>query len=221
MHLTYWKKLRSAALMAILLAVAIAIFMATSLGSCTANERQETISAVSNNVEILRYTNSGRLYNSIQANGQVKLTPNSYREYGYDSDGHWTYQWATSSAITIEANGHAGRICGSTIIVKDAELEIVTENFAEWLTRLELGKVAILMSQDGSRIIGLIGGNSINDDVSKDLPKTTVLTVDGKQALVHRANYEIIDRALLDAEQLAHVNDVPTTVSDSEVQPPN
>ena len=178
------------------------LVVALFLSACD-NERKETVSASTSNVDILFYTNDGRNYNTIHATGTVKLTPNSYREWGYDSDGCWSSQWATSSVITINANGHVDRVCGNTIVVKDAELELVTDDFKEWLTRREVGKVVILMSQDGSKVIGLMGGDTVVDSVSEDLPKSTVLYIDGKQALIHRANYEIIDRELLDVELLA------------------
>lgn len=58
-------------------------------------------------------------------------------------------------------------------------------------------KMIIIQSQNGDNI-GVISGNDVTWRVAEDLPKTTVITVDGKEVLIHRANFQIIDTKLLE-----------------------
>lgn len=58
-------------------------------------------------------------------------------------------------------------------------------------------KVVIIQSQNGDNI-GILSGNDVTWRVSEDLPKTTVLTIDGKDVLIHRANFQVIDAKLLE-----------------------
>ena len=57
--------------------------------------------------------------------------------------------------------------------------------------------VVIIKSQMGAPIYAFSGEN-VYWDVQKDLPKFTKLMVDGKALYIHRANFQIIDKALLD-----------------------
>ena len=41
-------------------------------------------------------------------------------------------------------------------------------------------------------------GNDVYWTVPDNLPKFTKLTVDGKQLYIHRANFQIVDRALIE-----------------------
>lgn len=65
--------------------------------------------------------------------------------------------------------------------------------------RNSIGKemVVIIKSQMGVPI-GIYQGNDVYVSVPDDLPKTTQLTIDGKQLYIHRANYTIVERDMLD-----------------------
>ena len=55
----------------------------------------------------------------------------------------------------------------------------------------------IIQSQLGDPICAY-SGNNVYWKVCEDLPKTTKLMIDGKALYIHRANFQIIDTALLD-----------------------
>ena len=57
--------------------------------------------------------------------------------------------------------------------------------------------VVVIQSQLGDPICAY-SGNDVYWEVSEDLPKTTKLVVDGKALYIHRANFQIVDKALLD-----------------------
>lgn len=57
-------------------------------------------------------------------------------------------------------------------------------------------KVVIIQSQLGTPIAMFVG-NEVYWDIPKNLPKTTQITIDGKQVFVHRANFSIIDANLI------------------------
>ena len=65
--------------------------------------------------------------------------------------------------------------------------------------RNSIGKemVVIIKSQMGVPI-GIYQGDDVYVSIPDDLPKTTQLTIDGKQLYIHRANYTIVERDMLD-----------------------
>lgn len=58
-------------------------------------------------------------------------------------------------------------------------------------------KAVLIQSQDGYNI-GVIEGNYVTWEVAGELPKTTLLTIDGMPLYIHRCNFTIIDTALFD-----------------------
>lgn len=65
--------------------------------------------------------------------------------------------------------------------------------------RNSIGKemVVIIKSQMGVPI-GIYQGDDVYVSIPDDLPKTTQLTIDGKQLYIHRANYTIVEGDMLD-----------------------
>ncbi len=57
-------------------------------------------------------------------------------------------------------------------------------------------RVVLVSSQLGTPI-GLFQGDNVYISIPSDLPKMTRLNIDGKSVYIHRANYQIIDTALL------------------------
>lgn len=70
-----------------------------------------------------------------------------------------------------------------------------------WFRYLEEGqggsKLVLIQSQDGYDI-GMFTGNDITWEVAEQLPKTTLITIDGKKLYIHRCNFVIIDTAMLE-----------------------
>lgn len=58
-------------------------------------------------------------------------------------------------------------------------------------------KIVIIQSQEGDNIC-MYCGDDVTWDIPKNLPKTTEVTIDGMPLFIHRANFAIIDKALLD-----------------------
>ena len=59
-------------------------------------------------------------------------------------------------------------------------------------------KAVLIQSQDGYNI-GVIEGNEVTWEVSENLPKTTLIKIDGMPLYIHRCNFSIIDTALFDS----------------------
>jgi len=57
-------------------------------------------------------------------------------------------------------------------------------------------RVVVVKSQMGI-VVGIYEGDSVAVSVPTNLPKTTLVTIDGKALYIHRADYEIIDAAIL------------------------
>ena len=98
---------------------------------------------------------------------------------------------------------------GDTCIIAEDGLDLVTD-FSSINTDIDaadlvnnfrnsIGKemVVIIKSQMGVPI-GIYQGDDVYVSVPDDLPKTTQLTIDGKQLYIHRANYTIVEGDMLD-----------------------
>lgn len=164
------------------------------------------------------YTNSGELF--MTASGtNIDLEENIVKEKTYSSEGGWGYTKTLSSVITITIDGHQMESCGSTILFAENTLEpdvnfTVTDikseadSFADnvFISKIinrydnAFGKpvIVLIQSQLGDPICAY-SGQEVYWEVCQDLPKTTKLMIDGKALYIHRANFQIIDKALLDS----------------------
>lgn len=162
------------------------------------------------------YTNSGEKF--MTASGtNIGLSENIVKEHTYSTDGGWGYTKTLSSVITITIDGNQMESCGSTIIFAEnglnPEVDFSIDNIesesdsfsdnvfiARTLNEYEnfFGKpvVVVVQSQLGNPITAY-SGSDVYWEVCEDLPKTTKLSIDGKALYIHRANFQIIDKALL------------------------
>lgn len=162
------------------------------------------------------YDNSGNKF--MTAHGtNINITSNKTDEITYTDSG-WEHTPTLSSVITINIDGKQVQSCGSTVIFAENGLnpdvdfkstDINSE--ADGVTDMTLvsaivnkyknlfGKksVVVIQSQLGDPIEAF-SGDSVYWEVSDDLPKTTKLSIDGKSLYIHRANFQIIDKDLLD-----------------------
>lgn len=58
-------------------------------------------------------------------------------------------------------------------------------------------RLVIIQSQLGNPIC-VYSGNDVTWDIPKNLPKTTMVTIDGKVLYIHRANFSIVDMGLME-----------------------
>lgn len=157
----------------------------------------------------LLYNNTGENFVSFTGN-RFDITPNKVKQYGYNSEGSYTSWYETSSVVTITIDGHKMDTCGSTVIFKDVNLKIepldenidTSDDFAivNWYrnsieSRHNYNQLVLIQSQDGYNI-GVVAGNNITWEVAEKLPKTTLISIDGKPLYVHRCNFSVIDTAM-------------------------
>lgn len=161
------------------------------------------------------YTNEGEKF--MDMTGQkIDLDSNIVEEETY-SDGSYTKK--LSSVVTVTIDGKEVENCGTTMIFAEKGLnpdvdfqspEVINsktdgslgENviIASVVNRFKnyFGKarVVVIQSQLGDPICAYSGDN-VYYEVCEDLPKTTKLMIDGKALYIHRANFQIIDKELL------------------------
>lgn len=201
------------------LSIAI-ISMITILSGCTAMESEVNDlkgSITGNTYECQFYSNTGNL-NMIATGTNIDLSENIVRERTYNSETGWGHVETLSSVITITIDGHQIESCGDTIIFAEKGLEpdvnFTIENIESEADGFEdnvfisktinayenlFGKpvIAVIKSQLGDPIVAY-SGEDVYWKVCEDLPKTTKLYIDGKALYIHRANFQIIDKALID-----------------------
>ena len=184
----------------------------------TVNELRGDITG--NTYQIDTFDNFGT--KTLSTHGQkINVTPNIVEEQSYSSDGNWVTTETLSAVITINVDGHQIISSGDTLIfyedglkpIVNFKLEEINSNSEGRLVentiiagvvnkyRNLFGKseVIIIKSQVGTPIYAF-EGNSVYWEVPDNLPKFTKLTVDGKQLYIHRANFQIVDRALINEE---------------------
>lgn len=173
-------------------------------------------SITGNTYHVNFYSNDGTKFMDMSGTN-IDIENNIVEESVY-TDGSWGTVETLSSVITITIDGNQMASCGSTIIfaedglVPDVDYKVEEiKSKANGLTDLTMiasvvneyknafGKPmgVIIQSQLGDPICAY-SGNNVYWEVCEDLPKTTKLMIDGKALYIHRANFQIIDTALLD-----------------------
>ena len=164
------------------------------------------------------YSNDGDLF--MTATGEnINITSNIVKEKTYNSEDGWGTVETLSSVITITIDGNQMESCGSTVIFADNNLKPdadftniesieseSSDSLTDWTSvagivnkyKNYFGKpqIGVIQSQLGDPICAY-SGNDVYWEVCKDLPKTTKLMIDGKALYIHRANFQIIDKELL------------------------
>ena len=177
-----------------------------------------TGSLVGNSYHIYAYDNYGEL--TMETSGdKISISGNTVKSTGYDSDGSTVTNYDLSSVITITIDGHEMESCGDTCIFVqdglDAEVDFTQEviesstdggltdnaSIARFLNHYKnaFGKsrIVVIKSQLGQPI-SAYSGDDVYWEIPKDIPKCTKLMIDGKALYIHRANFQIIDKALLE-----------------------
>lgn len=96
------------------------------------------------------------------------------------------YDWSIQQ---IDGNGSPLDVTDNTLI--SGKLNAIRNNFGK-------PRVVVIESQLGLPVYAF-SGNKVYWEIPDDLPKFTRITIDGKSLYIHRANFQIIDLALLDA----------------------
>ena len=175
-------------------------------------------SIIGNEYNIDVFDNTG--IRTLKSHGKkIDIDNNIVEERTYASA---TDEWYTtktlSSVITITIDGRQLISCGDTCVFYDKRLipeyEFYLDNIESDSSGIldstlisgrvnsiknEFGKpmVVIIKSQMGAPIYAF-SGDKVFWDIEEDLPRFTKLMIDGKALYIHRANFQIIDKSLLD-----------------------
>lgn len=203
--------------------VALVLVVGTIVTGCGwagfGNSLNELTGSIKGNTyECQFYSNSGELFMTAEGKN-IKMSPNIVDEYTYSGD-RWAITETMSSVITITIDGKQIESCGSTVlfiekglkpdvefdtsdihISSDAngigDMTIIAETVNKYKNYFGKETVVVIQSQLGDPICAF-SGDDVYWEVSEDLPKTTKLMIDGKALYIHRANFQIIDKELLE-----------------------
>lgn len=165
------------------------------------------------------YSNNGEKF--MTASGtNIDINSNVVEERTY-SDGGWGYTETLSSVMSITIDGNQMESCGSTILFIEnglepdvdfklasvSEIDSQAEGLGDYTFIANIvnkykndfgkGMVVVIQSQLGDPICAF-SGDKVYWEVCEDLPKTTKLMIDGHALYIHRANFQLIDKDLLD-----------------------
>ncbi len=200
----------------------LAAMTATLVTGCDIAGIKNTFNEWSGNIkgntyECQFYSNSGELFMTAEGEN-INMSANIVEEYTYNGE-NWETTETMSSVITITIDGKQIESCGSTVIFEEeglkpdvefdksdvnissdasgiGDLTIVAETVNKYKNYFGKATVVVIQSQLGDPICAY-SGEDVYWEVSEDLPKTTKLMIDGKALYIHRANFQIIDKGLL------------------------
>ena len=163
------------------------------------------------------YDNYGAQFLTVSGQN-IDINGNFVEETGVDSDGSTVTNYSLSSVITITIDGKQMQSCGDTIIfaesglTRDVEFNLsdidsessggisgltsVAKVVNKYKNYFGKPQVVVIQSQLGVPICAY-SGNNVYWEIPDDLPKMTKLMIDGKALYIHRANFQIIDRDLI------------------------
>lgn len=172
-------------------------------------------SITGNTYECQFYSNDGNKFMTLTGQ-KIDIGANTVKEKTY-SDGSWGYTETLSSVVTITVDGHQMSNCGSTVLFIEKELEpdvdfqiqdvnseasgvgdntIIANAVNKYKNMFGKPVIVVIQSQLGDPICAFSGDN-VYWEVCQDLPKTTKLMIDGHALYIHRANFQLIDKDLL------------------------
>lgn len=209
------KKIRLISLLLVAIISAI-LLSGCALFSSEINSLKGKLSGVSYTAEF--YDNFGA--KSFTAEGQrIDIEGNTVEESGFNSDGTSTTNYTLSSVITITIDGKQMESCGDTVIFAESgltkdvdfslqDIQSTAGNSISSLTSVAkvinkyknaFGKpqVVVIKSQLGVPICAY-SGDDVYWEIPDDLPKMTKLMIDKKALYIHRANFQIIDKNLIE-----------------------
>lgn len=173
---------------------------------------------VGNDYTITTYDNYGN--NVMTTTGdKINIMGNKAQYTSYDEDGDIVQKYELSSVITINIDGKEIQNCGDTCIFAQGGLHPEAEFSQKDIYSHSTGKlsdntyisgivnayknqfgksrIVVIKSQLGQPIVAY-SGDKVYWELPDDLPKMTKLMIDGKALYIHRANFQIIDKDLLD-----------------------
>ena len=193
-------KKRFFALVALVLCLSLAMSGCASLGALIGKLKGELFG---NDYDIRQYDEFGNLVFTVHGN-RVTM------DCELDENGE------VSSYIDITIDGQSWKHVGSTLVFAQRGVDMITDfqipedmensgsgtglmavdrRINEYANLFGKKLVVVVSSQNGTPI-GIFQGNNCYMEIPGDLPKTTLIHIDGKLVYVHRANVDIIPASL-------------------------
>ena len=172
-------------------------------------------SLIGNQYTIYTYDNFGNLV--LETSGKkIDIAGNPVKTTSYDENGKVITGYELSSVITITIDGNEIESCGDTCILVQKgltpDVDFTTETIKsssgifditsisaklnQYKNKFGKARVVVIKSQLGNPIMAF-SGDSVYWEIPEDLPKMTKLMIDGKALYIHRANFQIIDKELI------------------------
>ncbi len=173
-------------------------------------------SLIGNQYTIYTYDNFGNLV--LETSGKkIDIAGNPVKTTSYDENGKVITGYELSSVITITIDGNEIESCGDTCIfvqkgltpdvdfttetIKSSsgifDLTSISAKLNQYKNKFGKARVVVIKSQLGNPIMAF-SGDSVYWEIPEDLPKMTKLMIDGKALYIHRANFQVIDRELIE-----------------------
>lgn len=173
-------------------------------------------SLIGNQYTIYTYDNFGNLV--LETSGKkIDIAGNPVKTTSYDENGKVITGYELSSVITITIDGNEIESCGDTCIfvqkgltpdvdfttetIKSSsgifDITSISAKLNQYKNKFGMARVVVIKSQLGNPIMAF-SGDSVYWEIPEDLPKMTKLMIDGKALYIHRANFQIIDKELIE-----------------------
>ena len=173
-------------------------------------------SLIGNQYTIYTYDNFGNLV--LETSGKkIDIAGNPVKTTSYDENGKGITGYELSSVITITIDGNEIESCGDTCIfvqkgltpdvdfttetIKSSsgifDITSISAKLNQYKNKFGKARVVVIKSQLGNPIMAF-SGDSVYWEIPEDLPKMTKLMIDGKALYIHRANFQIIDKELIE-----------------------
>lgn len=173
-------------------------------------------SLIGNQYTIYTYDNFGNLV--LETSGKkIDIAGNPVKTTSYDENGKVITGYELSSVITITIDGNEIESCGDTCIfvqkgltpdvdfttetIKSSsgifDITSISAKLNQYKNKFGKARVVVIKSQLGNPIMAF-SGDSVYWEIPEDLPKMTKLMIDGKALYIHRANFQIIDKKLIE-----------------------
>ena len=193
----------------------ISIFVVSGCAKLASTINDIKGSLIGNQYTIYTYDNFGNLV--LETSGKkIDIAGNPVKNTSYDENGKVITGYELSSVITITIDGNEIESCGDTCIFVQKgltpDVDFTTETIQssgsvlditslsaklnQYKNKFGKARVVVIKSQLGNPIMAF-SGDSVYWEIPQDLPKMTKLMIDGKALYIHRANFQIIDKELI------------------------
>ena len=173
-------------------------------------------SLIGNQYTIYTYDTFGNLV--LETSGKkIDIAGNPVKTTSYDENGKVITGYELSSVITITIDGNEIESCGDTCIfvqkgltpdvdfttetIKSSsgifDITSISAKLNQYKNKFGKARVVVIKSQLGNPIMAF-SGDSVYWEIPEDLPKMTKLMIDGKALYIHRANFQIVDKELIE-----------------------